>query len=81
MSTIYVYIWVFCLHVCLFTVWVMCPWRSEEGLPRTRVTDYCKPLCRCWKWNLGWVRCKRTQCSQPSRSPNSAFRTYQKNPE
>lgn len=33
----------FCLHACMCTVWVQCPWRPECQVPKTGVTGHCEP--------------------------------------
>jgi hypothetical protein len=42
---------VFCLHVCLCTMYL---YRPEEniGPPESGVTDSCEPPCGCWESNL-----------------------------
>lgn len=44
-----------CLHVCLCTICMQCPWTSEDGVrsPGTGFTGGCELSCGCWDPNLG----------------------------
>ena len=48
-------VWLFCMLLCLCTMFLPCPWRSEVGVRASgsRVADSCEPLCGCWEPNLG----------------------------
>ena len=50
-----------CLHVCLWTTCMQCPWRPEQGVgsPGTEVTNGCEPPCGCWA--LSWHLLKHSQ--------------------
>ena len=37
-------IWVFCLHVCLYTTYIQCPQRSEEGVRSPGTEFFCGSL-------------------------------------
>lgn len=51
---ILIYIWVFCLHICLCTIRMLSDWKAEEDMfPGTGVINGYEPPCACWEPNLG----------------------------
>lgn len=53
MNAIYVYIWCFaCMFVCLLYGYYAHGGQKRASLG-PELQNYCKPLCRCWKSNLG----------------------------
>lgn len=48
-------VWGFCLYVCLWSMWVQCPWLPEDNTRslRTGVTDDWTVPYGCWKLNPG----------------------------
>lgn len=50
--------WVFCLHICLCTMWIQCPWSSEEMIrfSVTKVTNGCVLLLGFLESNLGPIQ-------------------------
>lgn len=48
------FIWVFCLHACLYTTCVQCPWKTEGvRSPGIGVRDGCEPSWGCWELSPG----------------------------
>jgi hypothetical protein len=47
------YVWIFCLHLSLCTMWSQCPRKPEEGgrSSGAGVTDYCQLPSGCWELN------------------------------
>lgn len=49
---LFLYIWVFCLHIYVCTTCIQCPRRQEDiRSPSVGATNACEPPCRCWKLN------------------------------
>lgn len=48
------YVWVFYLHICLYTSYMNSSVESEEdmGSPRAGITFGCELTCWCWELNL-----------------------------
>jgi hypothetical protein len=49
------YVWVFCMHACLYHMRAWCWQRPQEGVGSsgTEVTDGCESPCGCWELNPG----------------------------
>lgn len=55
---VFLYVWVLCLHLCLCTIYIECPQRSEEGIrfPATGFMDGCDPQFWFWESNQVFLK-------------------------